>query len=57
MEKEGENLLARGWMLGQRGRSAGFACQPNLTLLKNVQRNKQGTFNAEKACAYSCIGS
>ena len=50
-------MLARGRMLGQRGRSAGFACQPNLTLLKNVQRNKQGTFNAEKACAYSCIGS
>ena len=57
MAKKGENVLARGWMLRQRGRNAGFACQPNLTLLKNVQRNKQGTFNAEKACAYSCIGS
>ena len=57
MAKKGENVLARGWMLRQRGRSAGFACQWNLTLLKNVQRNKQGTFNAEKACAYSCIGS
>ena len=42
MAKEGENMLARGWMLGQRGRSAGFACQPNHTPPKMYREiNKQ----------------